>query len=89
MTVAGISNFKLASGGSVYISAKSSASVREEDRQRFYNWLRDNGHGGLITPNVHPSTLNAWVKEQKEAGREISELVRVWEEPMAILKGVK
>ncbi len=89
MTAAGISNFKLSSGGTVYISNKISASVREDDRQNFYAWLRDNGHAGLITPNVHPSTLTAWVKEQIENGNAVSPLVRLYEEPMAILKGVK
>lgn len=89
MTAAGVSNFKLASGGLIYISAKLSASVKEDDRKAFFNWLRDNGHAGLITPQVHPSTLTAFVKEQREAGNNLSPLISVYEEPMAVLKGAK
>lgn len=86
MTEAGVSNFRLTGGGSIYVSNKISASVKEEDRASFYNWLRDNGHGSLIQPNVHPATLTAWTKEQLEAKNSIGPYIRLWEEPLAILR---
>jgi hypothetical protein len=89
MVSAGVSNFKLTDGGTVYITNKISASVREDDRPRFFNWLRDNGHAGLITPNVHPATLTAWAKEQLEAKRPVSPFIRLYEEPMASIRGAK
>lgn len=86
MTEAGVSNFRMTGGGSIYISNKISASVKEEDRQSFFNWLRDHGHASLIQPQVHPSTLTAWTKEQLEAKNPIGPYVRLWEEPLAILR---
>lgn len=86
MTEAGVSNFRLTEGGSVYVSTKLSVSVREDDRQQFFNWLRDHGHAALISQHVHPSTLAAWAREQLEAKQQIGPFVHVYEEPMAVLR---
>jgi hypothetical protein len=86
MAAAGMRNAKLVEGGTVYVTTKLSANVNAADREGFYNWLRDNGHGSLIQPNVHPSTLTAWVKEQKALGAPLPPQVHIWEEPTAAIR---
>lgn len=86
MAAAGVKNLKLADGGSVYVQTKTQASVKEGDRPAFYRWLEERGHGGLVQPYVHPGTVTAFVKEQREAGAELPPMVAVYEEPMAVLR---
>ncbi len=86
MASAGLKSLKLADGGSVYVQTKTQAAVREGDRGRFYEWLRENGHAGLVQPYVHPGTITAWAKEQREAGAAIPPMVNLFEEPMAVLR---
>jgi len=86
MAAAGLKSIKLTEGGQIYVQTKVQAGVLAADRDAFHNWLRDNGHAALIVPTVHPSTLTAWAKEQKAAGAPIPPQVRVYEEPLAVLR---
>lgn len=43
---------------------KMSASISDKDKG--YKWLRDNGHGDLITETVNASTLSAFAKNLLE-----------------------
>ena len=38
-----------------------------------YEWMKDNGYGGVVVEYIHPSTLKAIIKEGMEAGREFPE----------------
>lgn len=54
-------------------------SVTEENKNAFFAWLRENGHGELIKENVHPTTLKSWVKNQRKANQPIPEMVEVFD----------
>ena len=38
-----------------------------------YEWMKDNGYGGVVVEYIHPSTLKAIIKEGMKAGREFPE----------------
>lgn len=62
--------FKIEGVGSVSVSNKYSCTILDKDAG--YNWLRNNGHGGLITETVNASTLAAFAKELIEGeGKEL------------------
>ncbi len=86
MSVAGVTNFKMPGVGTFYISKKVQAGVREENRVAFFQWLRDNGHAGLIQPQVHPSTLTSWAREQLEAGVVLPDLIAIYSEPLVAMR---
>lgn len=47
--------------GRVTVSHRFSASII--DKEKGYEWLRAEGHGGIITETVNSSTLSAFVKD--------------------------
>jgi hypothetical protein len=62
--------FKIEGVGSVNVSNKYSCTILDKDAG--YNWLRKNGHEGLITETVNASTLSAFAKELIEVeGKEL------------------
>lgn len=63
--------------GTVYITHELFAYVRKDDEEKFHQWLRDEGFGDLIRPQVHPGTLKAWVKERLENALAVPEFVQV------------
>lgn len=50
--------------GRVTVSRRFSASML--DKETGLQWLRDNGHEGLIQPTVNSSTLAAFAKDMQE-----------------------
>jgi hypothetical protein len=48
-----------------------------EDKSAAYAWLREHGHGALITETVNARTLTAFVKECQEAGKEVPKGVKL------------
>lgn len=60
------------SGVTVELSQVVYANISEEQQEAAFNWLRENGHGGMIKTvtktSVHPSTLRAWAREILESG---------------------
>jgi len=48
-------------------------SIKEGSNELFYTWLRDNGRGDLIQPNINPSTLKATVKNMVREGEVVPE----------------
>lgn len=86
MAEAGMRNVKLVEGGTIYVTTKLAASVSVAERESFHNWLRDNGHGSLIQPTVHPSTLTAWAKEQKASGGPLPPQLHLFEEVTAAIR---
>lgn len=56
--------------GSVRLTSDLFVSVGSDNRDRFFDWLRDHNMGGLITETINPSTLKAWVKGRIKDGKE-------------------
>lgn len=56
--------------GRVTVSYRFSCSML--DKEKGMNWLRENGHGGLIQPTVNAQTLGAFAKNLIETeGKEL------------------
>lgn len=43
------------------------------NKEETYEWMKDNGYGGVVVEYVHPSMLKATIKEGMKAGREFPE----------------
>lgn len=55
--------FNIDGVGRVTVSYKWSASIIPDDKTVGHNWLKDNGHGSLVTETVNSSTLSAFAKD--------------------------
>lgn len=69
----GIERLSVAGVGRVSLTADMHVSVKADHRDRFYEWLRDNGRGDLLQETINPSTLKAAVKGMYKSGEEIPE----------------
>lgn len=63
--------------------------VKKDDIPAWLNWLRESGHGALITEGVHPKTQQAFVKEQLSQNAKLPEIVNVAKIPTVVLKAPK
>lgn len=81
-----IEKLSVAGVGTIYLTQKVYANVKAEDREAFMDWLRSTGHEDLIKEQVHPSTLNAFAKEQISEGRELPEVLDARLYPTATLR---
>ena len=75
MDLAEIEKFSVEGVGTVFLKQQVFSSVRKDDRDTFYEYLRANGHEDLIVPWVFPQTQKAWVKEQLENGEVIPDFL--------------
>lgn len=50
--------------GRVHLRAELYARLNSGRKDEAYQWLRDNGHGGLVQSTVNASSLKAAIKEQ-------------------------
>ncbi len=66
----GIPRLTVEGVGRVSLTADMHVSVREGQKEAFYDWLRDNGREDLIQPTVNSSTLKATVKNMVVQGEE-------------------
>jgi hypothetical protein len=55
--------------GRATVSYRWAASIKDKDAG--FKWLRDNGHGGIITETVNSSTLASFAKEVVQGGSEL------------------
>jgi len=69
----GVQRITVAGIGRVSLTADMHVSVKSEQRERFFEWLRDNGRGDLIQDTVNASTLKAAVKKMFANGEDIPE----------------
>lgn len=69
----GVDRINVTGVGRVSLTADMHVSVKAEQKERFFEWLRDNGRGDLLQENVNPSTLKAAVKGMYRNGEEIPE----------------
>lgn len=69
----GVDRITVAGVGRVSLTADMHVSVKADMKEKFYDWLRDNGRGSLLQESVNPSTLKAAVKGMYKSGEEIPE----------------
>jgi len=72
--------------GTVYLTTKVYANVKKENQEAFFEWLRETGNEELIREAVHPSTLNAFAKEQLSEGKELPDVLEARLYPTATLR---
>lgn len=92
-----IDTVRIAGVGTISISDEVYSYVLKDDRPKLYEWMRDNGHGALITDWVFPQTLTAFVKsqliDQAEAGvndgNTLPDFVKVTQVPTAKLRSAR
>jgi len=66
----GIDRISISGIGRVTLTADMHVSIKAEQKEAFYEWLRDNGRTDLISETVNPSTLKAAVKKMVRDGEE-------------------
>jgi len=72
--------------GTVYLTTKVYANVKAENKEAFYEWLRENGNAALIKETVYPATLNAFAKEQLGNGVALPDVIDARLYPTANLR---
>lgn len=81
----GVSNISIDGVGRITLRGEVFASIRADNREAAYEWLRDTGRGSLISETVNASTLKAAVKEWLKQGEEIPEVISVTPVTVAVL----
>ena len=66
----GMSSINIKGVGRLGVTLDMNVSVLAENRDRFYEWLEESGHGGIIKPYAQPSTVKAFVKEEVKLAAE-------------------
>ena len=59
----GISSISLDGIGRIGLTTDAHVQVLKENKEHFYSWMEDNGHGSLIASYVQPSTLKSFAKD--------------------------
>lgn len=85
----GKGGFTHRSGAKIHLRVETYASVRKEQQDAFYTWLRLHGHEDLIRETVYNATLKAFVKELQRDGEAIPPQVDTYLETIAVLKQPK
>ena len=80
------SKFSVDGVGTVYLQDKINVSILADDRGEIYEWCRANGHEALVVDYIHPSTLNAWAKEQLINGGDLPDKMKATYLPTAMLR---
>jgi hypothetical protein len=73
----GVTSMNITGVGRLGVTSDIEISVLAEDRDRVYEWLREQGHGDLVNDYVWPQTLKALVKEQIREGNEIDDHIKI------------
>ena len=80
----GLKNFRLASGKGITVEARLFVSIPAENREGFYDFLRDSGNSGMITETVNANTLKSAVKKALADGEEFPfEMLKITTVPTA------
>lgn len=67
----GVDRINVTGVGRVSLTADMHVSIKAEMKERFHEWLRDNGRGDLLQENINPSTLKATIKGMFKKGEEV------------------
>lgn len=73
METEGLELFRAPGIGRVSLRAELWAGIRSDVKNMAYQWMRDNGHGDIIVPYIHPSTFKAFAKDCLKQGIELPE----------------
>lgn len=83
----GLESIRLTGIGTCYLSTAIRASIVKTAKQQAYEWLRDNGHGGLIVETVYAQTLSSAAKEMLKNNESIpADLIVVAAITQAVIK---
>lgn len=83
MADAEVEKVVLVKHGTIYLSDVFYASVLKDNREKLYQWMRENGHGDIISDYVHPQTLTAFAKEMTAKQEPLPDLIKVTVIPTA------
>lgn len=81
----GRGSFTHSSGANVSLRVKVQATVKKDDRDATYAWLKENGHASLIQETVNAQTLGAFVRERLEDGEPLPPGVSTFVETIAVI----
>lgn len=81
-----IDTFKVPGVGRITVKTKVYSSIKADDRQRWHQWLRENGNADIIVDHVWPGTQNVFIKERIDTGQEYPEFCNVSLIPTASLR---
>lgn len=73
MDALGLKTFKTSSGISVEVAEKIRTSLPPENRIKAFNWLEENGYGGMIKSTV----VVAFKREEIEKAKELANELRI------------
>jgi len=71
----GIDSAFITDVGKLSMRTDAYCSVLKKDKIELQNWLKDNGHGDLITDTINASTLKAFMKEQIIEGNAVPDTI--------------
>ncbi len=66
----GIETLKIKNVGRLQASSDIRCNVPAKNKGAVQEWLREHGHGSMISETVNASTLKAFVKEMMKEGKE-------------------
>lgn len=69
----GVDRIAVSGVGRVSITADLHVSIKADQKEAFYEWLRDHGRSDLISETVNASTLKATVKNMFKSGEVVPE----------------
>ncbi len=85
-----LNSLTLDSGVKLSLKTEYFANISNENKENAYQWLRENGYGGLIKEvhkeDIHGQTLKAFVKESYEKDIELPESIKVYKLVKAVIK---
>lgn len=85
----GKGSFTHASGAKVHLRLEVYAHYRKENEAEFFEWLRTNGHSGIIRETVNAQTLKAWAKDRVADGEPLPAQLTVTPMTVAVMTAPK
>lgn len=79
-----ITKLKIEGIGTMYLQSDLYYNVLAADREKAYNWLREEGHGDIISETVPYQTMRSFLKERMEEGDTIPDVFNV--KPIQVAK---
>ncbi len=85
----GKGGFTHSSGAKIHLRLEVYAHYRKENEVDVFDWLKENGHGGLIRETLNAQTLKKWVKDRVQDGEPLPPQITVTPMTVAILSTPK
>lgn len=77
-TTDGKGSVLLADGTRLTLTTTLYADVKAADREKFYAWMKQNGHSSLVKESVNTNTLRAFCKELMEDEKPLPPMVSTY-----------